>query len=117
LSVRKFWLAEVGDVPVGMVNLVTFERMPRPGVTPSQWGYLGNMFVVPEQRGSGVAAVLLDAVTDEAQSCGHERIVLSPSERSISFWRRAGFTIADELLVYRLARRAPGAGGDASAQR
>jgi N-acetylglutamate synthase-like GNAT family acetyltransferase len=102
LAVRKFWVAEIAEVAVGMVNLFTFERMPRPGESPSRWGYLGNMFVVPEQRGSTAAGLLVQAVIGEARSQGHERIVLSPSERSVSFWRRAGFTAADELLVYRL---------------
>ena len=99
---RRFWLAETDHEPTGMVNLVHFERMPRPGRDPGRWGYLGNMFVVPEHRRSGVGAMLLAAVLEHAAAAGLERLVLSPSEASVPFWRRSGFVNADELLVYRL---------------
>jgi GNAT superfamily N-acetyltransferase len=98
---RRFWIAEAGEEPVGMVNLVLFERMPRPGLGSSRWGYLANMYVVPEHRGNGVGQVLVRAAVDEATTSGCERIVLSPSERSVGFWRRLGFDDANELLVYR----------------
>ena len=100
-EVRTFWLAEAGPDPVGMVNLLTFDRMPRPRVGASRWGYLGNMFVVEGWRGSGAAQLLLGAVIADAESRQLERIVLSPSARSVSFWSRAGFREADELLVYK----------------
>jgi GNAT superfamily N-acetyltransferase len=98
---RRFWIAEAGDAPVGMVNLLLFERMPRPGVESSRWGYLANMYVVPEHRGTGVSQLLVRTALDEAAEVGCERIVLSPSAPSMSFWRRLGFDDANELLVYR----------------
>jgi GNAT superfamily N-acetyltransferase len=100
---RRFWLAEIDQEPVGMVNLVTFERMPRLGHHAGRWGHLGNMFVVPEHRRRGVGALLLTAVLGHASDLGLERIVLHPSEASIGFWCRFGFVAADELLVYRAA--------------
>jgi GNAT superfamily N-acetyltransferase len=99
---RRFWMAEAGEGPVGMVNLFLFERMPRPGIGGSRWGYLANMYVVPEHRGVGVGQLLVRAAGDDATAVGCERIVLTPSARSISFWRRLGFGEANELSVYRL---------------
>jgi len=96
---RSFWLATEDGEPVGMANLVTFERMPGPGVDASRWGYLGNMFVASAHRGRGVGRALLDAVISHAEAEAFERIVLSPSERSLAFYRRAGFHSADELLL------------------
>ncbi len=101
---RTFWLAERSDRPVGMVNLLTFVRMPGPGVDGGRWGYLGNMYVAPEQRNAGVGRQLLDALVAHADGAGLERIVLSPSERSVPFYRRAGFNASDQLLL----RPAPG---------
>jgi len=96
---RTFWLAEVDGRGVGMTNLLTFERMPGPQIDPGRWGYLGNMFVMPEHRDAGVGRQLLDAVVARADALGLERIVLSPTERSVPFYRRAGFDDAHQLLV------------------
>ena len=98
---RRFWLAEHDGDAIGMVNLLTFERMPTPGRDAGRWGYLGNMFVLPEHRNGGVGRLLLDAVVAHADAAGLVRVVLSPSERSIPFYRRAGFGDAGELLVRR----------------
>ncbi len=99
-SRRVFWLAEVGGEPVGSMNLMVFERMPRPGRTPTGWGYLGNAFVLAAHRNRGIGRQLLDAVLGYAAGRRFARVVLSPSERSVPFYRRAGFRAADELLVW-----------------
>lgn len=96
---RVFWLAEVEGIAVGMVNLVTFTRMPVPGQPAGAWGYLGNMYVVEAHRQAGIGRLLLDALVTHADVEGLERIVLNPTERSMSFYRRAGFDVANELLL------------------
>jgi GNAT superfamily N-acetyltransferase len=57
------------------------------------------MYVVPEHRDAGVGRYLLDALVAHADAEGLERVVLSPSERSVPFYRRAGFDPADQLLL------------------
>lgn len=98
---RLFWIAEVGDEPAGMVNLMTFTRMPYPDSTafPTMWGYLSNLFVVPAFRGHGIGAALIAACTSYADEHDFARVVLSPSEASIPLYERAGFRAADELMV------------------
>lgn len=98
---RTFWLAELTatDATIGMTNLLTFTRMPGPGIHAGSWGYLGNMYVVPEHRSAGVGGQLLAAVVAHADAAGFERVVLSPTERSVPFYRRAGFGPADQLLL------------------
>lgn len=106
--VRTFWLAEVDGVAIGMVNLATFTRMPAPGMDAGAWGYLGNMFVLPEHRDRGVGRLLLGALVAHADASGLERVVLSPSERSVPFYRRAGFDPAHQLLLRPHAGTGPG---------
>jgi GNAT superfamily N-acetyltransferase len=96
---RTFWLAEDGPTSVGMTNLLVFERMPGPDVDAGRWGYLGNLYVSPSHRNAGVGRLLLDALLAHADSAGLERVVLSPSERSVPFYRRAGFDPAHALLL------------------
>ena len=96
---RVMFVAVVGGVEVGMVSLAFFERMPRPDQAGSRWCYLGNAYVLPKHRDRGVGAALLAAAVDHARACEAVRIVLSPSERSVPFYRRAGFGLATMLMA------------------
>ena len=73
--------------------------MPRPGVAGSRWGYLANAFVLAGYRDRGVGRLLVDALLDHARATGLVRVVLSPTERSVPFYERAGFGPADMLLA------------------
>jgi GNAT superfamily N-acetyltransferase len=97
-SRRLTWLAQDESEAVGMMNLVIFERMPRPGPDPGRWGYLANAYVRPGHRNQGIGARLVEAILAYADGCGFARVVLSPSQRAIPFYRRAGFGPADALL-------------------
>lgn len=96
---RISWLAAPDGEPVGMLNMAVFERMPRPGRPVSRWGYIANVFVLAGHRNQGLGRLLLDAAITHARSEGYARVVLSPADRAIPFYRRAGFRSADELLV------------------
>lgn len=96
---RRTWLAERDGVPVGMLNLVLFDRMPRPSQSATGWAYVSNVFVLAGHRDVGVGRLLLDAAVSYAQERGLDRVVLHPSTRSIPFYRRAGFDTADSLML------------------
>jgi GNAT superfamily N-acetyltransferase len=97
---RITWLAEVDGRLVGMMNLAIFERMPRPGRATGRWGYLGNAFVLAAYRNQGIGRRLIEAVLSHAAEHGFARVVLSPSERSVPFYQRAGFGPASTLLLW-----------------
>ena len=102
---RITWLAlSDDDRAVGMLNLLVFTRMPRPvdprrPGRPTCWGYVANVYVDRAQRDGGVGRLLLDACTAHADAEGFARLVLSPSERSVPFYARAGFEPATSLMV------------------
>lgn len=106
---RLTWLGYAGGEPVGMLNVVVFTRMPWPradGVDrPGHWAYLANFYVAPAHRGGGLGSRLLDACTRHADEQRFARIVLSPSERSVPLYARAGFAPATGLML-----RPPGGG-------
>jgi GNAT superfamily N-acetyltransferase len=101
---RLSWLAEARGEMVGMVNLAVFDRMPQPGREPGSWGYLANAFVLAAYRNQGIGSLLLGALLAHADFSGYVRVVLSPSERSVPFYQRAGFTQGTELMVRRRPR-------------
>ncbi|HEY2642039.1 MAG TPA: GNAT family N-acetyltransferase [Streptosporangiaceae bacterium] len=111
-SRRITWLAEADGRAVGMMNLAVFDRMPRPGQPPSRWGYLGNAFVLADYRNQGIGGRLIGALLEYADENDFARVVLSPSQRSIPFYERAGFVPADALLL-----RTPGDGRSAGTSR
>ena len=96
---REFWIASAGGQPIGMVNLLMFDRMPTVGTPSGGWGYLCNMYVDQAHRNGGIGAQLASAVLDFADSKGLERVVLSPSERSRPFYASLGFQPAANLLL------------------
>ena len=102
---RTTWLADRGGAAVGLASLFEYRRMPKPGRPASRWGYVSNMFVREEARDQGVGTALLDAVIAAADERGYARLVLSPAERALPFYRRAGFVVpggaagSDRLLV------------------
>ena len=98
-SRRLTWLAQDEGRAVGMMNLVVFERMPRLGPDPGRWGYLANAYVTPGYRNQGIGGRLVNAILAYADDRGLARVVLSPSQRAIPFYRRAGFGPADALLL------------------
>ena len=50
-------------------------------------------------RNEGIGGQLLRALLGYADEEGFVRVVLSPSERSVPFYERAGFGPADGLMV------------------
>ena len=97
---RVTWLAEVDGAAAGMLNVLVFSRMPRPGQEgPSRWAYLANFWVHPDLRGSGVGTRLLETCTSWCDAGGLVRIVLSPTERSVPLYARAGFRPATDLML------------------
>src|SRR5262245_51621218 len=67
-SHRLFWLAEVGGAAAGMLNMLAFTRMPRPGSEVTGWGYIANTYVVREHRDLGIGRRLLDAAIAHARA-------------------------------------------------
>jgi GNAT superfamily N-acetyltransferase len=109
---RLIWIASLDDAPAGLASLLEYHRMPRPDRIDSRWGYVGNMFVREDLRNRGVGAALLAAIIGESDARGYARLVLSPTERAVPLYRRAGFADADaavgnDRMMVRVASAAP----------
>jgi GNAT superfamily N-acetyltransferase len=57
------------------------------------------MYVAAEHRDRGVGTLLMTALLEHARELGLDRVVLSPTTRSIPFYERGGFRPAHDLLV------------------
>jgi GNAT superfamily N-acetyltransferase len=98
----RAWVARVDDRLVGAMWLHTMHRVPVPGKRAGPIGYLTNIYVEPEHRNTGVGAQMLDRVTAWCRQEGFSTMIVWPTERSRSFYRRGGFDRPDEPLVIEL---------------
>jgi GNAT superfamily N-acetyltransferase len=85
-----FWLALKDGKPVGMIGGGTSQT--------NRYNLIG-MWVEQDERGSGIAARLVEAVKYRALQKGHERIFLDVSPdnvRAATFYLKEGFAFVDE---------------------
>ena len=95
-------VAEAGGVVAGFAlyfrNFSTWEGVH--GI------YLEDLYVTPDQRGTGLGAALLSALAEIAVSRGYARVewaVLDWNQPSIEFYRRLGAVPMEEWTVFRLS--------------
>ena len=98
------WVAIAGaEDPVGNAWLQTVPRVPAPGRRePSHMGYLTNMYVAPELRGTGLGGRLLDVVLDHCRAEGFELVLTFPADAAYGFYEHAGFTRPPYPVVHEL---------------
>lgn len=97
------WVAESeGDI-LAVMSVRLVRKVPKPGKPSAQWGYLTNVYTVPERRNDRLGARLLAAVKDWAKKKkGLEFLIVWPGERARSFYEKAGFTAPNDVLIFDL---------------
>jgi GNAT superfamily N-acetyltransferase len=94
------WVVEDEKGPVGALSVLLVDRIPTPHPSAAdRWGCLTNAYVAPAHRNHGAGAILLQAVKDWAAAQALELLIVWPSERSYSFYERAGFSSGRDPLV------------------
>lgn len=119
-----YWLAEDGAEIVGHIFVHIIRTVPRPDKLMRHYGYVTNVYVRPAWRNrghpdvllvrpisgepcvprpiyrNGVGGELLAQVQKWATQQELELLFLWPSERSVTFYQRAGFTPSEDLLEF-----------------
>ena len=101
----RCWIAELGGEIVGTIWLELIEKLPNPVAERECHGYITNLYVRPAHRGNGAGTLLLRQALEECESRGVDAVLLWPTPRSRSLYRRLGFAPPDDLLERRLSRR------------
>lgn len=100
---RTFVAERAGEV-IGMALLGLVARVPSPRAPHRFSGDLKCVYVVPDARDAGLGSRLVEAVVEEADRLGVERVVVHSTERAVPAYARAGFA-ADERLRHRRLTR------------
>ncbi len=85
------WIAEAEGRAIGAIWLQLIEKLPNPGPELEWHGYVTSAYVAPEWRNAGVGAALLDAALAACRAHGVDSVILWPTARSASLYRRFGF--------------------------
>jgi GNAT superfamily N-acetyltransferase len=96
------WVAEDEGRIICTLYLQIIDKVPRPGLLEGVFGYVTNVYTVPEYRGRGVGARLLDVAVAWARERGLEFLVLWPSATSVPFYERSGFVRSPTALELNL---------------
>ncbi|HTP76548.1 MAG TPA: GNAT family N-acetyltransferase [Rhizomicrobium sp.] len=96
------FVAECDGAVAGAMTVRKVEKIPAPGRLCAFWGYLTNCYVLPQNRGGGVGAALLDFVTAWARAEALELLTVWPSDRAYPFYERASFARHADPLVLKL---------------
>lgn len=90
------WLAEAGGMPVGLLNVLNPDYAPwASGLTSAGRAvYLSDLIVLPDQRGSGAGAALVQEAHRELDSAGFSAVLLhyvGMNPLAAPFWHRCGY--------------------------
>ena len=96
----QIWLAEIDGRIVSHVYVALVDKVPRPLREHRRIAYLTNVYTRPEFRGRGMGSRLLKEAQEAARAADVEVMLVWPSEESIDFYRRHGFSSPGEPLVW-----------------
>jgi GNAT superfamily N-acetyltransferase len=92
------WLVEENGAVIAHMAVQIVEGVPRPAFPRDRWGWLTDCYTIPGEREKGHGARLLATIREWARAEGLDLLLVSPSERSVPFYQRAGFGPAGEWL-------------------
>ena len=85
------WIGEVDGGVVSNIWVYRVPKVPRPHPEPASYAYMTNVYTDPAHRNAKVGSAVLARVVEWALEQDLEGIYVSPSERSVPFYERAGF--------------------------
>ena len=88
--IPETFVAVEDNAPLGTASLVVHDLAERRDLSP----WLAAVYVAPEFRDRGVGSALVQAVMDEAQALGMERLYLFTPDK-MSFYGRLGWRVLE----------------------
>jgi predicted N-acetyltransferase YhbS len=101
----QIWVAELGAQIVAHVYVALIDKVPRPVPEYARLAYLTNVYTRPEFRGRGIGAQLIRRAQAAARNADVELMIVWPAEGSIDFFKREGFAVPDDPLIWKASRR------------
>jgi GNAT superfamily N-acetyltransferase len=93
----RAWVADESGRIIGQIWLQLLSKLPNPAAERERHAYVSNVYVTPTARG-GIGTRLLRTAIDWAAANDVDRVVLWPTARSRSLYRRHGFVANGGVL-------------------
>jgi ribosomal protein S18 acetylase RimI-like enzyme len=92
------FVAENNHEIVAHISVHVINKIPKPGELCSAIGYVTNTYTKPEYRNQGIGTKLLQHLINFAQQQPIELLIAWPSEQSVTFYERNGFTTKNTIV-------------------
>ena len=92
------FLAFENQTAIGMVSICRVPKILSPDLKSDSVGYLTNTYVEADFRNKQVGQQLLEFARNWANENNFELLIVWPSDRSRSFYRRLGFNEDNEIM-------------------
>lgn len=92
------WIAEEEEEIISHIYIELIHKVPRPGRVTNPFAYMTNVYTAPECRGKGVGSKLLSKVNEWSKEINYEFIIVWPSETSVQFYERNGYSLCNEPM-------------------
>jgi GNAT superfamily N-acetyltransferase len=93
------WVAEVDGKIVTHVFLEITDTVPRPGRKKSPFGYITNVYTIPNFRCKGIGGRVMEEINLWAKGHGLTFLMVWPSETSVDFYKTHGYDLSQEVMV------------------
>ncbi len=91
------WVAEFEGTLVACICLFTIVKIPKPNRLRDTFGYVTNVYTRPAYRNQGIGSGLMARVIEWAREQDLNELYVSPSDRSVPFYERAGFVAPSDM--------------------
>jgi RimJ/RimL family protein N-acetyltransferase len=93
-----YWIAEEKDIIISNIYISRIRKVPKPQKLFAEIGYVTNVHTKAEFRNKGIGTELIKKVKQWALDNKMELLFVWPSERSINFYERQGFSMQNEIM-------------------
>ncbi|GGH88826.1 RimJ/RimL family protein N-acetyltransferase [Pullulanibacillus pueri] len=93
-----YWIAEEKGDLIANIFIRRIQKVPKPQKLVAEIGYITNVHTKIEYRNKGIGTELLKRVKQWATDNKIELLFLWPSEKSINYYKRQGFSAQNDIL-------------------
>lgn len=94
----QIFVVEERDEIISAMFLYIIPKLPRPNGKASRIAYLTNVFTRKEYRNQNIGTELLSYIKEYSGNHGCELLFVWPSEKSVKWYCKNGFTMVNEIM-------------------
>ncbi|EPY11993.1 GNAT family N-acetyltransferase [Paenibacillus alvei] len=96
------WVADLDGSVISHIYLELIHKVPRPGRKTNPFVYMTNVYTVPEHRGNQIGSRMMKGIEAWSKQQEHEFIIVWPSEWSVRFYERNGYSLCNDPMELHL---------------